>query len=91
MTCLYCSGFCNCARCEKASGLVKMIALDYENDRHQQRKYHNVLRLFGGKNHEIVSECLKLRVPGSTNNEIEVLQEVWKKCNRISITARLDF
>ena len=68
-----------------------MIALDYENDRHQKRKYHDVLRLFGGSSHGIVSECLKLRIPGPTNNELEVLQEVWKNSNRSNLTARPDF
>lgn len=30
--CPYCKGLCSCERCDKASGIVKMIALDHSND-----------------------------------------------------------
>ena len=53
--CPYCSGLCACTRCEIAMGIVKLMALDYQNDPQEKKCYHGMLRLFGGRVHPDVS------------------------------------
>jgi hypothetical protein len=68
-SCIYCKGLCTCLRCEKAVGLVKIIALDYHNDPYQEKEYHETFKLFGMKEQKDVSETFNLRMP---NDEVEL-------------------
>jgi hypothetical protein len=66
-----------------------MIALDYNNDPYQKRKYHKILDIFGDAEHQAVSYTYPLRT--KNNNVTEFLKQVWTKCNQEVLQTKIAF
>lgn len=59
--CPYCTGICNCPRCNTAYSLVKLISYHIEYDPHQLKKYNKIIRLLKNYDSSCTLEKLSLR------------------------------